>query len=299
MNLIVGATGNLGAEIVTQLRQKGKPARALIRDTSDREKTGRLQSAGAELITGDLKQPESIAAAVRGVTTVISTATSVISQQPGDTFDAVDSAGLRRLIDAAAAAGVKHFIFVSVSGGIKVPSPLVDAKRGIEEHLRACGIAFTILRPSAFMETWLGPMAGFDVAGRKATVLGDGNQRISYVALRDVAALAVACVDNAAARNRTIEVGGPRAITQRDAIRLFEEASGSTFEVQEVPTQALEAQNAAATDPVPKSFAALMLQLSRNDEIPMDATAREFGLKLRSVDEFVQESVSASAPPAR
>ena len=293
MNLIVGATGVLGPEICRILREQGKPVRALVRTTSDPAKVGQLCMLGVRPVIGDLKDSASIRAAVAGVSTIVSSATAVVSQQAEDSLDAVDGAGQRALIEAAREAGVKHFIFVSVTGGITTSCALIDAKRETEEQLKASGLTWTILRPAAFMENWLGPMAGFDAPNRKATLLGDGNQKISYIAAADVARVAAGCVDNPRAANRVIDLGGPEAISPRDAVKEYERATGAAFEVQEVPVAALEAQYAAAQHPTQKSFAALMLAQTSSDVIPMTETAREFGLEQRTARDHISEAAGA------
>ena len=293
MNLVVGATGVLGTEICRLLREQSVAVRALVRPTADPAKVARLRELDVELVPGDLKQPDTLAAAVQGVNTILSTATSVISAQPGDSLAAVDDNGQRSLIDHARAARVNHFIFVSVSGAIQLQSALLDAKRAVEKHLMTSGIAYTILHAGAFMESWLGPIAGFDVQNRKATVFGDGHQRVSYVSLADVARFAIGSVGNVRAMNRVIEVGGPEPISPLQAVELFEQAAGDKFEVQHIPAAAIQAQYDTATDPVQRSFASIMLQLCRDDVIPMDATARDFGLKLRGVKDYVAQ-LSAS-----
>src|SRR6185503_16475531 len=113
MNLIAGATGMLGNEICRLLREQGKPVRALVRSTSNPETLTRLRNSGAEIVQGDLKDPASLEAACRGATAVISTASSTISRQSGDSIDSVDRQGQLNLIEAAEKAGVKQFILVS------------------------------------------------------------------------------------------------------------------------------------------------------------------------------------------
>src|SRR5687767_2477203 len=98
MILVAGATGVLGSRVVQQLRAAGKPVRALVRSTSDAEKVAALQQAGAEIATGDLKDRHSLAAAIRGVEAVISTVTTILTSQPGDSFAETDGAGSRNLI---------------------------------------------------------------------------------------------------------------------------------------------------------------------------------------------------------
>ena len=83
--------------------------------------------------------------------------------------------------------------------------------------------------------------------------------RFRYVVVADVAEVAVRSVDNRAARNAVIAFGGPEALTQREALAIFEDAFAKRCTVTEVPEEALEAQWAAAPDPFSRSFAALML----------------------------------------
>src|SRR5258705_8877106 len=79
MNLVVGATGSLGSEIVKLLADAGKPARAPVRPTSDQKKVDQLQTLGAQIVSGDLKDRPSLDAACRGVRSIISTASSTLS----------------------------------------------------------------------------------------------------------------------------------------------------------------------------------------------------------------------------
>jgi uncharacterized protein YbjT (DUF2867 family) len=292
MTLVVGATGALGTEICRQLIEKGKPVRAMVRSTSDPGKRQALRGMGADLIEGDLTDAASLRAACKGVDIVISTATVVVSQQPGDTFNDVDDGGQRALIDAAAHAGVKHFVFISVTGGISVSSPLIDSKRRVEQHLIDSGLTYTILRPGPFMESWLGGVAGFDHQSHTATVLGTGNQKLSYISAFDVARFAVASTQLPAAHNRVIELGGAEPVTPNEAVAEFEKLTGATYNVQRVPVEALEGQYAGAEHPVQKSFASIMLALASDNVIPMKDTASEFGIEPTSVRDFARRLLS-------
>ena len=290
MDLVVGATGFLGTEICRQLIAQGQRVRALVRATSDPAKKAALQNLGVELIEGDLKDAASLAAACQGVTAVLSTATSIISQQAGDSFNAVDLDGQINLIEAAKTAGVAQFVYVSFSGQIETDSPLRTAKRAVEQHLQQSGLSYTILRPTNFMEVWLSPVVGFDVANATATVYGSGHNKISWISLVDVAQFAVASLTNPAARNAVLELGGPEALSPLEVIAQFEAVTGKPFTVQHVPEEALQAQHAAATDPMQRTFAALMLSTARGDVIDMTATLQAFPLNLTSISEFIRRS---------
>jgi len=288
MNLVVGATGFLGSDICRLLVQQGQPVRALVRVTSDPAKKEALRSLGIELVEGDLKDPESLAAACQGVNAVISTASVTISRQADDSIQAVDLDGQLNLIKAAKTAHVASFIYVSYSGNIDVDCPLKTAKRTVEQAVKESGMAYTILRPSSFMEVWLSPIVGFDVANANVTVYGAGHNKISWISLHDVAQFAVASLTNSAAPNVVLELGGPEALSPLEVIKIFEAASGKTFTVQHVPAEALQSQLDTATDPIQQSFAALMLALTQGDEIDMTATLQSFPLRLTSVEEFAQ-----------
>jgi uncharacterized protein YbjT (DUF2867 family) len=290
MILVVGSTGLLGREICRRLLDAGEPVRALVRRTSNPRVRQHLAELGAELVEGDLRDRASLDAACRGAQVVVSTATTTVSRQPGDSIEATDQAGQLALVDAARAAGVSRFVFVSYSGQIPEADPLTRAKRSVERRLKESGMTYTILRPSIFMDVWLTPMFGFDYPNGRATIFGSGRNPISWVALGDVAALAVRSVGDPAATNATIDFGGPEPLPPLDVVRIFEEASGMRFEVQHVPEEALQAQEAAATDSLQQAFAALQLRYAHGDAHD-NAALRPFALPLRSVREYAAECV--------
>ena len=290
MILVAGATGVLGSEIVRRLRAQQRPVRALVRSTSAADKVARLQGMGAEIVRGDLKARASLDAAMQGVEAVISTVSTILTAQPGDSFAATDGAGSMNLVDAAAGAGAKQFVFVSFDTSRVPESPLTLAKRDVETHLRNSGLAYTILQPGLFMESWLGPFLFADPAAGTAKIYGSGTHAIRYVAVADVAEVAVQSLTAPSARNATVAFGGPEAITQRDAVKIFEEEFGIPFTVTDIPEQALESQWRAASDPFEKSFAALMLAVARGLGTDAPAPSGEFRLELTAPRQFIQHS---------
>ena len=288
MNLVVGATGTLGGEICSRLAQAGKPVRGLVRSSSSREKVAALEKLGVEIATGDLRDPASLDAACRGVTTVYSTATAIQSQQEGNTLDRVDREGQANLVDSARKAKVRRFVFISFRGTNDFDFPLQAAKRATAERLKTSGIPWTVIEASVFMEIWLGPHLGFDAANAKARVFGSGEKKISWVSYYDVAALAIAAAESPEAENRVIEVGGPEALSHHDVIRIFEERAGCKFEVERVPEEALEAMRLNAKSPVEETFAGLMLFVGRGDEIDMQPTLARYPVRLTTVREYAE-----------
>jgi uncharacterized protein YbjT (DUF2867 family) len=156
MILVVRATGSLGGRIARGLLAQGKQVRILDRQdplSAELAAQGRantaesLVAAGAEAVYADLKDRASLDTAVANVDTVITTATA--TQRGGDdTVPAVDLQGTLNLIEAAKAAGVKHFIYTSAFGAAPDhPVPLFHIKGTCEAALEASGMAYTILRP--------------------------------------------------------------------------------------------------------------------------------------------------------
>ena len=293
MNLVVGATGMVGGEVCRQLAAKRAPVSGLVRATCDQAKRDALMETGVELVQGDLRDRASLDAVCQGVRTVISTVSSMpFAYEPGkNDIQSVDLAGVTSLIDAAQAAGVERFVYTSFSGHIDLDFPLRNAKRAVEQHLKDSGLTYTILRPSYFMEVWLSPAVGFDAANAKAQIYGTGENPVSYIAFRDVAQLAVASLDNPAARNATLEFGGPEALSQLQTVQVFEKAGGRPFELQHVPEDALEAQQKDAADPMEQSFAGLMRCYAHGDRIPMTDMLKTFPVQLTTVEDYAASGV--------
>ena len=229
MILVVGATGQLGSKIVRGLLAKGKPVRILARPSSSYQP---LADLGAEVAFGDLTDSASLAGPCAGIDTVITTANSA-RRGGNDNVETVDSRGTRALIDTAAAAGVRHFIYVSVLG-VKVdsPVPFLAAKARSEERLRASGMSWTILAPNAFMESWPARVVGLPaLEGRPVAFVGEGRSRHTFVSEDDVAAYAIAAVDNPGAGNQHVPIGGPQPLSWLDVVKVYEGALGRKLEV--------------------------------------------------------------------
>jgi uncharacterized protein YbjT (DUF2867 family) len=103
--LVVGATGQQGGAVARHLLANRRNVRALTRNPSS-EAAERLRREGAEVVTGDLDQPDTLAAALLGVQGVFSVQNFY---EPGVGHDGEIRQG-RALVDAAKAAGVPHFV---------------------------------------------------------------------------------------------------------------------------------------------------------------------------------------------
>jgi len=218
----------------------------MVRDSSSAAAVTRLRDAGAEIVLGDLGKPDALTAACRGVRTVVSAVP--------------DPRGLPALIGAARDAAVLGFVYVSLAGLVNGGSPLERETHAAERHLHDSGLAYAILRPTFFMDTWLSPLVGFDLAARRVRVYGAGDARVGWIAVGDVAAVAVASVSAAVADRVVVELCGPDRLSPLEIVGLAEQIGGRRIEIERVSNGALE-------PPQDRAFAALLFCLARGSRM--------------------------------
>src|SRR6266849_2942589 len=286
MILIVGASGRLGSVVAQRLLAQGKAVRVMTRTPLN---LAHLKRQGAEVVSGDLRNPTSLLSAFQGVEQVLAAAHALDGKGDNNPHT-VDDAGNRHLIDAARAADVKHFIFVPVQGA-SPDSPLefFRIKYRTEEYLRASGLNFTILRPGAYMELWA-QLIGQPIREQgKTTIFGRGNNAINFVSVQDVARFVGVALDDPRARNAVIEVGGPENLTMNQLAEIFERASGRQAKKRHIPLPMMRVMSILMRPLNPA-----MSRLIRNG-IYMDTanlrfdttdTARAFGIQLTSLEEI-------------
>ena len=233
MILVVGATGSLGSRVVKKLLKSGETVRAMTRD---RSKADELKSRGAQIVLGDLTDPESLEFAVRGAKAVVAAAHGMLGRGEYSS-KAVDDIGHRALIDAARKAGTEHFVYTSVLGA--APDHPVDfwrTKAKIERYLEDSRLTHTIVRPSAFMEIYAWELIGKPIAaGKRVMMLGPGTNKRNYIAADDVANAVVLALRIPELRGRVLDVGGPDNLTPREVVAIFEKVTGKRAKVSAMP----------------------------------------------------------------
>ncbi len=151
--LVIGATGRQGGAVARELLRQGWKVRALTRSPTSAAALA-LASAGATLTAGDLRRPDSLVQAMRGAFGVFA-----VTDFWEHGFRTEVESG-RALIDAAAAAGVQHFVFSSVGGTDRTRGLGIrhfDSKREIENYLAASPLFWTVFRPVTFFENFVSP----------------------------------------------------------------------------------------------------------------------------------------------
>ncbi|MBW4678874.1 MAG: SDR family oxidoreductase [Microcoleus vaginatus WJT46-NPBG5] len=232
--LVVGATGTLGRQVARRALDEGYQIRCLVRNL---KKAAFLKEWGAELVRGDLCDPESLPPALEGVTAVIDVATA----RPTDSLSVkeVDWDGKVALIQAAKAAGVERYIFFSILDAQKYPQvPLMEIKRCTELFLAESGLNYTILKPCGFMQGLIGQYAIPILENQAVWVTGETSP-VAFMDTQDVAKFAVRAISVPEAKNKAFPIVGTRAWSGDEIIRLCERLSGQQAKVTRLPLAVL------------------------------------------------------------
>ena len=207
---ITGATGYMGRSLIPALLARGHGVRALVRESSAQ----RVPPCAA-IIIGNALDPATFSSAVAPADTLVHLiGTPHPSPAKAASFRDVDLPSLDAALAAALAAGVRHFVYVSVAQPAPVMRAYVAVRQAGEARIRASGIASTILRP------WyvLGPGHRWPYLLLPAyALLGllpptrEGARRLGLVTLEQMVRALVASIEGGSKGVRIIDVPGIRA----------------------------------------------------------------------------------------
>ncbi|MDP9289097.1 MAG: NmrA/HSCARG family protein [Thermoproteota archaeon] len=151
--LVIGATGQQGGAVARLLLQKRHEVYALTRNTeSETPKEQYLRNLGAKLIKGDLENPDSLEQATNGVDSVF-----LMGTPAGDGLEG-ETRRVKMMTDIAKEKKVAHLVYSSIVNADKNTGiPHFESKYKLEQHIKNCGIPYTIIGPTFFMENLDGP----------------------------------------------------------------------------------------------------------------------------------------------
>ena len=228
--LVVGATGTLGRQIARRALDEGYEVRCLVRSP---KKAAFLREWGAELVVGNLCKPETLPPALEGISAVINAATARATDSLS--IRQVDWQGSVNLIQAAKAANVERFIYLSILDAEKYPEvPLLEIKRCVELYLAESGLNYTILRPCGFLQGLIGQYAIPLLEGQSIWVMGTASPT-AYMDTQDIAKFAIQALKVPETENKSFPVVGSRAWGADELIQLCEKLSGRDARVTRVP----------------------------------------------------------------
>lgn len=202
------------------------------------------------------------------------------------------------LIDAAKAAGVAHFVYMSMLGvSPDHPFDFARTKYSIEEYLKTSGLSYTILRPSWYMEWNVHIQNGKSILeSGKTSLLGKGTKLRNFVAVRDVAQFAVRSLMDAKLKNRTIDIGGSQNATNNQVAELYGKIAGVTPKINHMPPFMARVMSVAL-----KPFQPGVSRIMYLSSLPDDAFCEtfdpaillaEFPIHLTTLEEFIHDRIA-------
>ncbi|XAS69089.1 SDR family oxidoreductase [Micrococcaceae bacterium Sec5.7] len=254
--LVVGGTGMLGGQVVTELLARGKRTRALVRPDSDA--TG-LQTAGVDIARGDMMDPGSLLSAMDGIDAVITSAAGYTRHSKGDSAD-IDTVGNANLVEAASRAGVRRFVLTSILSCDQTPQvPHFWHKKLAEDRLEELGVPFVALRPGAFLDQ-VTRFGGDPFIKRRLTWLGSARTPLTFVLTSDLASYLADAVDAEGVDGERIEIGWDRPVAMQDIAAIAGRLLDEHIRVRTIPTGLIRAIGVllAPVNPVPKDLAAMI-----------------------------------------
>ena len=209
MILVAGGSGRLGTLLVRRLVARGAVVRVLTRAKA---RVAHFADLPVEIVEGDVRGASDVRRAMDGAHAVVS-AIHGFTGPRGVSPATVDRNGNRHLVDAAVRAGATVILVSVVGAAHDSPMELFRMKHAAEQHLRASGMAWTIVRSTAFLETWIELLAQTADRTGRVVMFGRGDNPINFVSVDDVAEVVDRAMADPNARGETIEVGGPENIT--------------------------------------------------------------------------------------
>lgn len=235
--LVSNANGKVGQEVAKALHARGEKVRVGARDVAK----AKAEFPWAQVVELDLGKPETVATAMIGIN-------AVFSATPYQLLPVGEEA----LIAGAKAAGVKLFVKMSALGVESNPN---SPHSIVEKALAASGLAWTILRPTFFMQNYATQAAETVKAGAIYEPAGQG--ATSFIDTRDIADVAVVALTHPGHEGKAYSLTGPAALSRAEVAGLLSQASGHTVTYVEVDDAALRGAMAGA----PPSLIELMSAL--------------------------------------
>lgn len=293
MILVVGATSTIGQATIPMLLEAGYRLRLASRTP---EKLAQFADANVETIQADLLDEASIRAACRGVETVFASVASMFGTGKNAAKN-VDYSGQCRLIDIARESNVQHFVYMSTQEATHDnPVAFFRYKAQTEDYLRASGLSYTILRPSAFFSPHVELIGEGLLKGGKAMIMGQGENPRNFIANCDVAKFAFIALTDPQARNQTLEIGGTENLTSKQVAEIYAQVAGVELKTTTIPRFVPQIMSGVVR-PFHVGLSDVMTAIVDADVRPksfdMSATLAQFPVELTSLEEWVTQQLQA------
>jgi len=288
--LVIGATGMLGRPVTRGLLDAGFRVRAMVRDQKRAEA---LLGDDCELVRGDLRVRWSIDRALEGVDAVyVNLSNPMVHERPP--WDP-DYDGTLEVIDAAQQAGVKRVLRLSVLGAPQAADQwwVARAKTEADHALQASGLAYTIFRPTWFMESICAAMRGPHLLCPRTP-----DDPLYWIAGEDYARMVVEALRRDDAQNMVYEVQGPEPLSVAQAFKRFARVWRNYIIYTPVPRLAM---NAGASFSPKLKYMNALLDMTFNHMVNAAATvnAHELHEPTTTVEQFARNMLHERELPVK
>ena len=213
--LVTGAAGFVGGHVCRELCTQGWRVRALVRNPA--RTTPRLLGLPLDVVVGDVRDRETLTAALRDAAAVVHLA-AIAVEQPGESYDEVNAGATALLVDAAAEAGVTRVVYMSQNGASSAsPNRFLRSKGIAEDHVRSSDRTWTVFRPSVIFgayDTLASTLARLvRLCPRVVALPGAGTARFQPVSADDVARAVGIALDKPETVGGVYPIGGPATLT--------------------------------------------------------------------------------------
>jgi uncharacterized protein YbjT (DUF2867 family) len=283
MILVTGATGTIGRELVQDLQARKVKFKVMVRRA---EACAAFEAQGIQPVIGDFSHPGTFPAVLAGATEVFLLTTPSPDQvrQEGAFLAACGKAGVRRIVRLSAQ-GANPWS----------ASPLTRSHGLCEAQLEASGMAWTILRPTMFMQN-LAPMYGESVAETSTFFAPAGDARIPWVDVRDIAALAAVTLTSEGHEGLVYELTGPQLHTYAGVAELLSAQLGRGVKFVDVPDDAAcqSMANHGMSAWLAHSITTLFHQFRANagTAVVLGTVQRITGRPARTLEAYLQENLN-------
>ncbi len=222
--LVVGGTGSIGRSLVELLQSSHAGYKVLVRTE---EKAIPLQEAGIQTVQGALGDWPTIESALKGIDTVF-----LLTSPSPDKVDHQNG-----LIDRAKASGVRKIVKISaINAEAGSDVHIADWHGRVEDHLKASGLDYIILRPHSFMQNMLLHIGS--IKGQDSFYESMGESKIPMIDTRDIAQASFDCLMRNDLNNQTYVLTGPSPISYCDMADALSQATNRSINYIQIPTEA-------------------------------------------------------------
>jgi uncharacterized protein YbjT (DUF2867 family) len=220
MILVTGVSGSVGGAVLSELLRSESSVRGFYRSQDEANKA----LPKVETAIGDFADRASLDRALDGVETVFLVCSPIPQLVEFES----------NVIEACRASGVKRLVLNSAFGAGQYDKSFPAWHSVVEQRLKASGVPFTILRPESFMQNIVTYYSG-TIRSEGAFYAAGGTSPLAFIDLRDIAAVAAACLTREGHTGATYTLTGSEVLSYAEVAERISKLTGTTVRYVDLP----------------------------------------------------------------